>query len=115
MFSCMLPWPLCVGVVCPHVYDPDRSISGTNLRPGDTKQSRCIDMVGTDHPARLPCIFPSTRSTNFCNPVEVFMMIREPVERLWSAYMHHTRITQEREHKTDSVSTFLTTQRNIKV
>ena len=68
-------------------------------------------MIGTDHPKRLPCNFPRIESDSMCNPPLVFMILREPIDRLWSGYRHEVKIAGE----TFPLKRFLDSKTSVKV
>ena len=70
-----------------------------SLLKHEYRRERCIDILGTGHPqqnyyARLhnaSSAVTQHQDTYFCRNVTEFMLIRNPIDRLWSGYQHARR------------------------
>lgn len=80
-----------------HAYNNDLNIDRTgHWSIGSDSQKKypaCVDIAGTNHPE--PNFYTSvTRNYTkqyFCNDLLTFMFIRDPIQRIWSAYNHYRR------------------------
>lgn len=67
------------------------------------KYDTCVDVAGTNHPP--PNFYQYVEQemvrNYFCNDTVTFMFVRDPVERVWSAYNHYRR------QYSTSIATFL--------
>ena len=60
------------------------------------KNKVCRDIVGTNHPGtnfyrHLEEVKQRTNYTFYCKPAVEFMLVREPIQRIWSGYNHAKR------------------------
>ena len=84
-----------------------------------TKDDKCVDIVGTDHPPKsfygqllqFQNDFGTVGQNNgsiFCRNVTKFMIVRNPMDRLWSGYQHVRRY-----NRTLTLPTFLQQKRSL--
>mgnify|MGYP001800247251 FL=1 len=84
-----------------------------------TKDDKCVDIVGNDHPPKsfygqllqFQNDFGTVGQNNgsiFCRNVTKFMIVRNPMDRLWSGYQHARRYL-----RTLTLPTFLQQKRSL--
>ena len=81
-----------------YVYNYDLNVDPSGVWSMDgvseQKYNSCVDVAGTQHPK--PGFYKNMRQdyvqSHFCNDPIIFMFIRNPLERLWSAYNHYLRL-----------------------
>lgn len=70
-----------------------------SLHKHEYRRERCVDILGTSHPQQnfyaqlhnASSALTQYQDTYFCRNVTEFMLIRNPMDRLWSGYQHARR------------------------
>ncbi|KAF6028473.1 hypothetical protein EB796_013231 [Bugula neritina] len=96
-------------------YTHDLNIDPTGgLKGGSINWNRyrsCVDVAGLDHPHKqfYKAVPVGFMKKYFCADVVKFMFVRDPIERLWSAYNHYADWYKQK----SSLDSFLKSQHSL--